>query len=182
MINLYARGAFVWMDEKERQFWYYPEDRTIIPLDNYNYPRSLRKFMEKSDFEYKIDTQTLEVVERCSIREQTWITPILKEAYTRLYKNGFLHSMEVYQSNELVGGLYGVTFRGAFFGESMFSEVSQASKSALIKLIEHLNAKGFVLLDVQMPNPHLEMFGIKEISLDEYDFMLAQAYYKNVKF
>jgi len=182
MIQLYAQGAFPMADDDGNIEWYLPEIRTIIPLDNYNVPRSLRKFMEKSNFEYKIDSKIIDVIINCSKRPKTWISEELIEAYKGLIKLGYLHSLEVYQNNELVGGLYGVTYRGAFFGESMFSKVSQASKCALVKLIEHLNKKEFVLLDVQFQTEHLRMFGAVEISFDEYTELLLRAYEKKVNF
>ncbi|MEJ5351672.1 MAG: leucyl/phenylalanyl-tRNA--protein transferase [Melioribacteraceae bacterium] len=182
MIQLYAQGAFPMADDDGNIEWYLPEIRTIIPLDNFNIPRSLRKFMEKSTFEYKIDSKILDVIINCSKRPKTWISEELIEAYKGLIKLGYLHSIEVYQNNELVGGLYGVTYRGAFFGESMFSKVSQASKCALVKLIEHLNKKEFVLLDVQFQTEHLKMFGAVEISFEEYTDLLLKAYEKKISF
>ncbi|MFC2133406.1 leucyl/phenylalanyl-tRNA--protein transferase [Bacteroidota bacterium] len=176
MILMYARGAFPMADEAREINWYFPETRTIIPLENYNYPRSLRKFMETADFEYRYDTQTSEVIKRCAAREETWISDELISAYMGLIMLGHVHSVEVYKNDLLVGGLYGISYMGAFFGESMFSDESQASKSALIKLIERLNEKDFKLLDVQFPTPHLEMFGAKEISLEEFDTLLMNAY------
>ncbi|MGK9475500.1 leucyl/phenylalanyl-tRNA--protein transferase [Melioribacter sp. OK-6-Me] len=182
MIQLYARGAFPMAESTGEINWYLPEIRTIIPLDGYNVPRSLRKFMESVDFEYRYDTAVMEVVRQCANRPSTWISERLIEAYKGLYDLGHLHSVEVWQKNKLVGGLYGVTYKGAFFGESMFSAVSQASKCALIKLIERLNDRGFVLLDVQYENEHLKMFGTVQINYEEYHNLLIRAYKKNVVF
>ncbi len=182
MILLYARGAFPMADESGEINWYVPEIRTIIPLDRFNIPRSLKKFMQSSNFEFKFDSATLEVVNYCATREHTWISAELLESYKGLYQLGHLHSVEVYQSRELVGGLYGVTYRGAFFGESMFSKVSQASKCALVKLIERLREKGFVLLDTQYQTEHLMMFGAEEIPFHEFADLLLMAYKKNVTF
>lgn len=182
MILMYARGAFPMADETGEIDWYFPETRTIIPLDNFNYPRSLRKFMETSDFEYRYDTQTSEVITRCASRDETWISDELISAYNGLIMMGHVHSVEVFKNNLLVGGLYGISYMGAFFGESMFSDESQASKSALIKLIEHLNKKDFKLLDVQFHTSHLEMFGAQEISLEEFDTLLMEAYSHDVIF
>lgn len=182
MISLYARGAFPMADEDGEIDWYMPETRTIIPLDNYNIPRSLRKFLETSDFEFKYDANTIEVIKNCSMRETTWISEELIEAYKGIQKLGHLHSVEVFLKEKLVGGLYGVTFKGAFFGESMFSKVSQASKAALIKLIERLNERGFTLLDVQYQTEHLSMFGAKEIPFSEFAELLAKSYKNTVSF
>ncbi|MGK9368268.1 leucyl/phenylalanyl-tRNA--protein transferase [Melioribacter sp. Ez-97] len=182
MIRLYARGAFPMAEPTGEINWYLPEIRTIIPLDNYNVPRSLRKFMESADFEYRYDTSVMEVVRQCANRPSTWISERLIEAYEGLYQSGFLHSVEVWRENKLVGGLYGVTYKGAFFGESMFTAVSQASKCALVKLIERLNERGFVLLDVQYENEHLKMFGTVQINYEEFNNLLARAYKRNVVF
>jgi len=182
MIMLYARGAFPMADETGEIDWYMPEIRTVIPLNDFNIPRSLRKFYTETDFEYRFDSATIEVIKNCASRSETWISDELIQAYKGLIKLGHLHSLEVFQNNKLVGGLYGVTFKGAFFGESMFSKVTQASKCALIKLIERLNEKGFVLLDVQYQTEHLKMFGAKEISFEEFSKMLIKAYSKNISF
>jgi leucyl/phenylalanyl-tRNA--protein transferase len=183
MLRLYARGAFPMADEKTGEInWYLPEIRTIIPLKNYNFPRSLRKVMDKTDYEIRYDFDFLSVVKACADREKTWISEELIKAYLRLFSLKHIHTVEIYKQNKLIGGLYGVSFRGAFFGESMFSRISQASKIALIKLIEHLNEKKFTLLDVQYMTPHLKMFGAQEISFEEYNRLLLLAYQSDVEF
>lgn len=171
-------------DDKESDTvnWYMPERRAIIPLDDYNVPRSLRKYMETMEFKVLYDKDSPTVIQRCAEREETWISQKLINSYMELLRLGHIHSVEVYDGRKLVGGLYGVTFRGAFFGESMFSKVSQASKVALIKLIEHLNQQGFKLLDVQIMTEHLRMFGAVEIELDEYQALLEEAYTINCEF
>ena len=136
---------------------------------NTTIPVHLKKYISESKFEFKFDTDFLSVVKSCANRNSTWISEELIEAYLRLNKLGFIHTVETWQKGKLVGGLYGVAIKGAFFGESMFSKVSQASKAALIKLIEHLNKKNFTLLDVQYMTPHLKMFGAIEISFEEYE-------------
>ena len=183
MLRLYLKGAFPMADEKTGIInWYMPEKRTIIPLDNYNYPRSLKKVISESNFEFKFDTDFLTVVKSCASRSSTWISEELIEAYLRLNKLGFIHTVETWQKGKLVGGLYGVAIKGAFFGESMFSKVSQASKASLIKLLEHLNKKRYALLDVQYMTPHLKMFGAIEISFEEYERLLLEARKKNCEF
>ena len=163
--------------------WYMPEIRCLIPLESYNIPRSLKKFMDNSDFEFKYDFNPLKVVENCAKnREETWINDELMRAYKGIWEMGHLHSVEVYQKNKLVGGLFGITFRGAFFGESMFSKVPQASKAALAKLLERLNEKGFNVLDVQYYTEHLGMFGAIEISFEEYAELLKEAYLTEISF
>lgn len=175
MILMYSHGAFPMADENKKINWYLPEIRTVIPLDSFNFPRSLKKFYYESGFTYKIDSATIEVIRNCADRETTWISEELIKAYKGLQDLGHLHSVEVYQDEKLVGGLYGVSYKGAFFGESMFSKVSQASKCALIKLIEHLRSKNFVLLDVQYQTDHLKMFGAVEIDFDDFQNRLLKS-------
>lgn len=177
MLRLYATGAFPMADEKTGAIeWYLPEIRCIIPLDNFNVPRSAKKEIEKQNFDIKFDSDPLEVIRGCADREHTWISEKLIEAYIRLIKRGHLHSVETWQNDKLVGGLYGITFRGVFWGESMFSRVSQASKAALLKLLYHLRDNDFALLDVQFMTEHLKMFGAVEISLEDYRARLQDAY------
>lgn len=183
MLRLYATGAFPMANEETGAIeWYLPEIRCIIPLDNFNIPRSTKKEIEKLNFEIKFDNDILSVIRGCANRDHTWISESLIEAYKRLIKRGYIHSVEAWRDGNLVGGLYGVTFRGAFFGESMFSEVSQASKAALISLLYHLNEKDFALLDVQYMTEHLKMFGAIEISLDDYKAKLVDAYQRICEF
>lgn len=175
MILMYAHGAFPMADENNKLNWYLPNIRTIIPLDNFNFPRSLKKKYFSSGFTYKLDSSTLEVIKECASRENTWISDELIEAYIGLHKHGHLHSVEVFKDEELIGGLYGISYKGAFFGESMFSKVSQASKCALIKLIQHLRERNFILLDVQYQTDHLKMFGAIEIEFDDFENRLLQS-------
>lgn len=183
MLRLYASGAFPMADERTGLInWYMPEIRTVIPLTDYNIPRSLKKKLSRINFEFKFDSDFLSVVKNCADRDSTWISDELIEAYSKLEKMGHVHTVESWLNGELVGGLYGVTYKGAFFGESMFSKVSQASKATLIKLIEHLNEKKFSLLDVQYMTEHLKMFGAKEISFSDYNFLLAKAFRTNPQF
>ena len=177
MLRLYASGAFPMADVKTGNInWYLPEIRTIIPLDNFNIPRSAKKVVDEHNFEIKFDTDFEGVVAGCADRESTWISEELINAYRRLKKRGHIHTVETWKDGNLAGGLYGVTFRGAFFGESMFSKVSQASKAALVALLKHLKQKDFVLLDVQYMTEHLKMFGAIEISFEEYSKLLQKAY------
>jgi len=175
MILMYANGAFPMADENGKINWYLPNIRTIIPLDNFNFPRSLKNIYFSSGYIYRFNSSTLEVIRECANRESTWISDELIEAYKGLKNNGYLHSVEVFKQEELVGGLYGVSYKGAFFGESMFSKVSQASKCALVKLIEHLREKKFTLLDVQYQTDHLKMFGAVEINFDDFQNRLQQS-------
>lgn len=182
MIRLYALGAFPMADEFGNIYWYMPSTRAIIPLDNFNIPRSVKNLKEKNNFVVKFDNDYLSVIKGCANRESTWISDKLIIAYRRLHKRGFVHSVEIYQNDKLVGGLYGITFRGAFFGESMFSSVSGASKVALISLIKHLKERNFVLLDIQYLTEHLKMFGAIEIEWIEYFNLLMKSYNINTTF
>jgi leucyl/phenylalanyl-tRNA---protein transferase len=183
MIRLYASGAFPMAEDRNGSInWYMPNIRTIIPLESFNVPRSLKSAMKKSEFEFRFDTSIMEVIRECADRDKTWISDQLIIAYKRLKARGFIHTVETWKENKLVGGLYGITFRGAFFGESMFSKVPQASKASLVILMEHLKEKGFNLLDVQYITPHLKMFGAQEISFEDYKNLLNSAYSRNCIF
>ena len=183
MIKLYAMGAFPMADSGTGKIeWFCPEVRTIIPLEDFRIPRSLKKIINENRFTVKYDTDFLSVVKHCAARKETWISDNLIAAYLNLQKLGHIHSVEVYQNQKLVGGLYGVTFRGAFFGESMFSLVSQASKAALAYLLNRLREKKFVVLDVQYMTEHLKMFGAKEISFDAFSSLLQKAYLVDAEF
>jgi leucyl/phenylalanyl-tRNA--protein transferase len=183
MLRLYAKGAFPMADEKTGSIsWYLPETRCIIPLDSFNIPRSIKKVMDKENFDFRFNTDFFSIVKGCADREQTWISEELINAYQRLFKRGNIQTVETWKDNVLIGGLYGVNFRGAFFGESMFSKVSQASKAALVKLLQHLKERSFVLLDVQYMTDHLKMFGAIEITWEDYEKRLRDAYLYNCKF
>jgi leucyl/phenylalanyl-tRNA--protein transferase len=183
MIRLYSRGAFPMADEITGFInWYLPEIRTIIPLDNYNIPRSLNKILKENRFEIRYDYDFPQVVKGCADRDQTWISQRLIDAYIDIYKLGYVHTVETWENGNLVGGLYGISYMGAFFGESMFSKVAQASKAALVKLLEHLNEKNYAMLDVQYMTPHLKMFGAIEISFEEFNKLLQDCYKRNCQF
>jgi len=183
MIKLYAAGAFPMADNDAGTIeWFCPETRTIIPLENYHLPRSLKKILNENRFTVQFDTDFLSVVKHCANRDETWISDKLITAYLNLQKQGHIHTVEVYQQEKLVGGLYGVSYRGAFFGESMFSLVSQASKIALAHLLAHLKEKNFTLLDVQYMTEHLKMFGATEISFEFFNSLLKEAYFVEAEF
>lgn len=183
MLKLYAKGAFPMADEDSGQIsWYMPETRCIIPLDNFNIPRSLKKIINNYNFEFRMDTDIISTIRSCANREKTWISEELIAAYQGLYKKGYVHSIETWKENNLIGGLYGISYKGAFFGESMFSKIPQASKAALMKLLFHLKEKDYVLLDVQFMTEHLKMFGAIEISFEKYQTLLELAYKKECVF
>ena len=182
MISMYARGSFPMAEENGVINWYMPEIRAVIPVANFNTPKSLSKFMQSAPFDYRFDSQTMEVIKKCADRDETWISHELISAYERLVNLGYVHSVEVYEDDILVGGLYGIAFRGVFFGESMFSSVPQASKCAMVKLFNNLKIKGYDVVDVKYMTEHLRMFGAIEISYDEYVKILIEAYKKEIEF
>lgn len=183
MLKLYSIGAFPMANKSSGGIeWYRPEVRCIIPLDNHNIPRSLKKIIQNSHYEIKYDFSVLDVIINCSKRRETWISPKLIEAYKGLIKIGAVHSVEVWDKKEMVGGLYGIVYKGSFFGESMFSFKPQTSKIALYYLIQNLIEKDFVLLDVQYKTEHLKMFGAKEISIINYELFLEVSEKKEVSF
>ena len=155
--------------------WFSPDPRAILPLDTFHLPHALQRVARKKTFEIKIDDRFSDVIEACAKREDTWINREIIESYTRLHELGYAHSVEAWREGELAGGLYGVAVGGAFFGESMFHRVTDASKIALMALVQHLRAKKFVLLDTQWLTPHLQQFGGIEISRNHYLRLLSRA-------
>ena len=157
--------------------WFSPDPRAIIPLDDrFHVPHGLRRTLKKNPFEVTFDRDFREVIGECAKRrEGTWISTGIRESYCRLHKLGHAHSVEVRSKNKLVGGLYGVHIGAAFFGESMFHRATDASKVALVALVERLRQRGFVLLDTQWQTPHLRQFGTVEIRRQEYLRILAKA-------
>lgn len=165
----YRRGYFPMGEPSTGEIsWYSPDPRAVIPLETFRPPRSLRRLIARGEFETRINTAFTDVITACGAREETWITEEIIRAYEVLHQRGLAHSVESWQGGTLAGGLYGVALGGAFFGESMFSRVSEASKVALVRLVEILRAGGFGLLDVQFLNEHLLQFGAVEIARKEY--------------
>lgn len=165
--------------EDGRIYWYDPDPRAIIPLDRFHVSRSLRRTIRQQIFDIRIDTAFTAVIEACAApapgREETWISDEIIQAYTRLHQLGFAHSVEAWQANELVGGLYGVAIGGFFAGESMFSYERDSSKVALAVLVAHLNERKFQLLDTQFMTEHLRRLGAIEIPAFAYKMRLGQA-------
>jgi leucyl/phenylalanyl-tRNA--protein transferase len=155
--------------------WFSPDPRGIIPLDTFHVPHGLRRVAKRGIFEVKVDTAFEEVVRACAARAETWISEQIIQSYLNLYGLGFAHSIEAWKNQQLVGGLYGVSIQGAFFGESMFHRETDASKIALMALVERLRSRGFRLLDTQYTTPHLRTFGAIEVSKRQYLRMLHQA-------
>ena len=156
-------------------FWHSPDPRAIIPFREIKMPRSLRQILKKQPFEYRINSAFEEVIRACSLRDDTWISEEIIENYVELHKLGLAYSVESWQNDTLVGGLYGVVLGGAFFGESMFSLVSNSSKAAFYFLVERMKECGFILLDTQYLNSHTESLGAIEIPKRLYLKILDQA-------
>lgn len=178
LIYGYRQGAFP-MDEDGMLYWYAPDPRAIIPLDTYKPAKSLRPILNKNTFEIRINCNFEAVMRSCatprSEEDSTWISEEIIEAYTKLHLLGFAHSVEAYSENKLVGGLYGVAIGAAFFGESMFHTVSNASKVAFHYLIQILLQQGYKLLDTQFINDNVKRFGAIEIPKAMYAELLREA-------
>lgn len=181
LLNAYASGVFPMSEGADDPsiFWVQPELRGILPLDKFHLPRSLRKAMRKNPFIVKVDTAFGDVMRLCAEeapdRTTTWINDTILESYQQLHQIGHAHSVECWQDEQLVGGLYGVKIGGAFFGESMFSRKTNASKVALTHLVHRLRLGGFSLLDTQFTTAHLERFGVIEVSRQNYEELLEPA-------
>ena len=184
LLTAYASGVFPMAENKQDAsvFWVEPERRGVLPLDGFHISHSMRRFLKKGVFQVTFDTAFKEVMEACADREETWINGQIWEGYCRLFELGFAHSVETRKDGRLVGGLYGVSLGGAFFGESMFSKETNASKTALCALVARLKEKGFVLLDTQFLTSHLASLGGIEIPQEEYLERLKKALHLNVMF
>ncbi|MBN1218649.1 MAG: leucyl/phenylalanyl-tRNA--protein transferase [Anaerolineae bacterium] len=179
LLDAYSQGIFPMADEDGINYWYDPDPRAILPLENFHVSRSLARRMRRGGFEVRVDTAFREVITACAQpgpnRESTWISREFIATYTELQAMGFAHSVETWIDDELAGGLYGVALGGLFAGESMFSRVTDSSKIALAHLVERLRRGGFCLLDVQFMTPHLKRHGAVEILRVEYKARLARA-------
>lgn len=162
--------------------WFSPDRRGIIPLDGLKISRSLRQTLRKKKYEIRIDTAFDETVRACASRDEVWISETIVQSYLRLFEKGFAHSVECWSNGELSGGLYGVAIKGAFFGESMFSRKTDASKVALVHLVERLRSRGYLLLDTQFVTPHLSTLGGIEISKKDYGSRLHTALHHECTF
>jgi leucyl/phenylalanyl-tRNA--protein transferase len=176
LLAAYREGVFPMADPQSGEIsWFSPDPRAVIPLAEFTVPRSLRQLIHRRTFEIRVDTAFAEVMRSCAGREETWISGEIITAYTALHVHGYAHSVEAWRDSVLAGGLYGVSIGGAFFGESMFSRESGASKVALASLVERLRMHGFHLLDTQYLTPHLAQFGAVEIPRAEYLLQLEKA-------
>jgi len=181
LLKAYSCGIFPMAETASDPgvFWVEPDMRGILPLDEFHLPRSLKKKMRKTSMRVFMDRNFKAVMDECSQtnenRRETWINQRIKELYYELHKLGFANSIEVYDGDDLAGGLYGVRLGRAFFGESMFSRKTDASKIALAHLVSLMKKSGFHLLDTQFTTKHLERFGVIEIPKEEYMELLADA-------
>ena len=184
LLLAYSQGAFPMTDRDGTTRWYTADPRGILPLDAFSVPRSLAQIVRQNRFEIRIDHAFGTVMRACmeSRPDGSWISEQLIHVYCRLHDLGFAHSVEAWQSGELVGGLYGVTLGAAFFGESMFYRTRDASKVALVHLVDRLRDRGYELLDTQASTPHLRRFGCVEIRAEDYMRRLKRALVKSCTF
>ncbi len=188
LLRAYAAGIFPMAETADDPalYWVEPEERGIIPLDGLHISRSLRKTVRRRVFEVKIDADFPAVIAACAERSpdrvSTWINGRIRSLYTQLHRMGACHSVECWGSGQLLGGLYGVRIGAVFFGESMFSRATDASKVALVHLVARLNAGGFHLLDTQFVNAHLGRLGAVSLPKDDYHRMLEAALDANAEF
>ena len=180
LVGAYASGWFPMATDGEIR-WYSPDPRGILPLDGIHFPRRLTRVARQGKFRIEIDRAFGDVIRACASDDRdpadpgSWIDGEIIESYTALHEQGLAHSVETWLDDRLVGGLYGVALRGAFFGESMFHRETDASKVALVALVERLRARGYTLLDTQWVTPHLEQFGAVEIPREDYLRRLEQS-------
>jgi leucyl/phenylalanyl-tRNA--protein transferase len=181
LLRAYSIGMFPMSESADdpELFWVEPDIRGIIPLDGFHVSKSLQKAIRKAPFDIRFDTAFDQVVEKCAEaaedRPSTWINQQIKDLYGALHRLGHAHSVEAFEGDELVGGLYGVTLGSAYFGESMFSRRTNASKICLVHLVERLRERGFTLLDTQFTTEHLKTFGAVDIPKAEYGVLLDKA-------
>ena len=182
LLLAYSNGIFPWYNEGEPILWWSPKPRFVLKPDEIKISKSMKKIMKKGEFEVTFNNDFKGVISNCKAmrenNEGTWITDEMKEAYINLFNNGFALSVETYLDGELVGGLYGVVIGRCYFGESMFSKVSNASKIALITLAERLKELNFEFIDCQVYTPHLESMGAKMVEWDEFKAMLDKGIYQ----
>lgn len=175
LLGAYAQGVFPMADDGEI-VWVSPRIRGIMPVDErFHIPHGLKKKLRKAPFEIRRDSAFREVMLGCADRESTWIDGVILESYCRLHELGYAHSVECWDEDGLQGGLYGIALGKAFFGESMFSRKTDASKIALVALVGMLRERGFLLLDTQWMTDHLRTFGGFEVGRETYLELLAKA-------
>jgi len=183
LLHAYRNAVFPMASPAGEIAWFSPDPRAIIPLDDgFHVPHGLRRTLKKGAFEIRVNTAFETVMRQCAVREETWINEKIITSYVALHRIGHAHSVEAWLDGQLAGGLYGVALGGAFFGESMYHEITDASKVALCALVMRLRARGFELLDTQWLTPHLKTFGALEISRAEYRARLLASTEKVCRF
>jgi leucyl/phenylalanyl-tRNA--protein transferase len=184
LLSAYGQGVFPMADRDGAIRWYTADPRGVFELDKFHVPRTLRQLVRQNRFEIRVNHDFAATMRACMSARQreTWINETLVEGYVRLHQLGFAHSVEAWQNDKLVGGLYGVSLGAAFFGESMFHIRANASKVALVHLVERLRERKFELLDTQATTPHLKQFGCIEIPAPEYERRLRLALQKRCEF
>ncbi len=181
LLRAYSMGLFPMAESADDPdiYWVHPQIRGVIPLDQFHISKSLAKAMRKNPFDIRFNTAFDRVIELCAQqagdRPSTWINPTILRLYKELHRIGHAHCVEAWEGYELVGGLYGVSLAAAFFGESMFSRKTNASKICLVKLVERLKKQGFHLLDTQFTTEHLKNFGAIDVPKEEYAILLEEA-------
>lgn len=178
LLAAYRRGIFPWYSPGQPVLWWSPDPRAVLFPEEFRCSRSLAKRLRNGGFEFAIDRDFRGVIEGCAAPRAhsagTWITPEMLAAYVELHRRGYAHSVETYRESRLVGGLYGVRLGSVFFGESMFSRESDASKAALAKLVEICLAQGIVVIDCQMASSHLERLGSRVIPRSRFEALLRE--------
>lgn len=185
MMHAYAKGMFPMAEDanSEELYWFDPHKRAILPLTSFHVAKKMRRWIKTCPFEVKINTNFEGVIDGCATsRENTWINKTIRDIFIELHLQKKAHSIEAWENGVLVGGLYGAALGGAFFGESMFSKKSNASKVCLIHLVERLRKRDFTVLDVQFTNPHLEQFGVIEIPRETYHQLLTESVNRPISF
>ena len=175
LLRAYGQGIFPMVHDDGDTYWHDPDPRAVFLLDRVRPNARLRSFVRSRDYRCTIDNRFEEVMRACADRESTWITEDLIGAYTELHNQGKAHSVETWQGDALIGGIYGVSIGAAFFGESMFSREANASKAAFYHLVEHLRQQGFIVFDSQYANDHTRKLGALEVPRSEFRSLLALA-------
>ncbi len=182
LISAYCQGYFPMGMSNGEIRWFLPDLRGILPVQNFHIPSRFERYLRTHPFEVRWNTAFGAVMRGCADREDTWINDEIIDSYENLHALGYAHSAEVWREGRLVGGVYGVAIGGAFFGESMFSRETQASKVALVSLQQRLKQRGFIMHDTQWTTPHLALFGGHEIPCPDYLDMLQRAIRIRTKF
>ena len=177
LLKGYSIGVFPMAEHRDdpEVFWVDPKRRGVMPLDGFHMSRSLKRRLRKGDYRVRVNSDFAAVVDLCADRVETWISDDIRDQYLELFERGYAHSLEIWIDDQLIGGVYGVSLGGAFFGESMFSRAKDGSKIALAYLVDRLNSAGFTLFDTQFLTPHLASLGGVEISRQDYHMYLDAA-------